>query len=326
MGPVLWMVQRLLSAIGPGPADTVEWSAPSDCPDEAALVAQVEAYLGEPWETSRFPDFRVSAQVTADSAGYTLALTVSARGGRTEESRSAATCDELLRLAALKIAFALDPMPVLERYEDLPDDAPSARASPAASGRMPPPVIRPEPPRERTPRAEGRLRIAGGARSGLVGPVGAVVALAPSLVGRGWRAELEGAYGLPVRVRDDDEPGAGADFQAGGVALRGCAVPRLGPVELATCGGVEGGWLRGDGLGVGDPKVRHRPWLALTVGPGAAWPLHPRSTRCSWSCSAARVSRSRAWASCTRWSRSAPAPWRGSSSGSAISPASPRSP
>lgn len=270
-----------MATVAAPPHSEIEWSAPESCPGRRDLVQQIERYLGGPLEPSTYPGFAASGVITATDDGFSLALRVELEGGRTEQNQAASTCGELLRFTALKIAFTLDPMGVLERIDTEPASAdPVPEAEP---GQNPPPVVSPAPDVEEpdpqpasAPRLRGSVRATGGLRFGLLPGVAPGFSGAFALLGTAWRLELEGGYWLPRAERYETEPSVGADFQAGSLTLRGCPVPAMGPVEFPICAGLEGGLVRGEGVGADQAVIRNRPWLAAVVGPALAWVVHPR--------------------------------------------------
>lgn len=113
--------------------------------------------------------------------------------------------------------------------------------------------------------------------------------LAVGMLWRWWRLELHGSHSWPRRA-----PGPGGSagrFQLGVVGVRGCGRPRVGPVELPVCVGLDGGALRVDSEGLRPPTTVHGPWLVQSLGVGLAaggtrvgfWTLLEGSATLVWS-------------------------------------------
>lgn len=86
----------------------------------------------------------------------------------------------------------------------------------------------------------------------------------------GVRAELVGEVLPSGRFRSADGA-AGGDLLAWDLAVRPCAVPRWGIVDLRACGTLGAGQIRARGIGV-DPSLRRsHPWVWAAVGLGLAF-------------------------------------------------------
>ncbi len=144
----------------------------------------------------------------------------------------------------------------------------SAEVEPAA--KVDAPASRPGPARTRLGLRLGGVFDVGSVRA----PTGGL-ALTGAVFGRLWRAELGGLW-LAPRTSWDPESAAGAKVGLFAAALRGCVVPRLGRLEMPVCGGLEGGVVRGRGVGTTlASRVDSVPWLAVGVGPGLVWSVRP---------------------------------------------------
>jgi len=142
---------------------------------------------------------------------------------------------------------------------------------------QPEPAAKVEAPPDRAGRGRTRL----GLRLGGVFDVGSVraptggLALTGAVFGRLWRAELGGLW-LAPRTSWDPELAVGARVGLFAAALRGCVVPRLGRLEVPVCGGLEGGVVRGRGVGATlASRVDDVLWLAVSAGPGLSWAVRP---------------------------------------------------
>ena len=57
---------------------------------------------------------------------------------------------------------------------------------------------------------------------------------------------------------------------------RGCWTPRVGPLELPVCGGLEAGASQGRAVGVPERDTVASPFVAAVAGVGLAWPFARR--------------------------------------------------
>lgn len=89
-------------------ATAVAWTAPGECPDQAALLAELERLLGE--SVLRSARFTALAQVTSPAEhGFELELQFSTDQGSGTRHFQAGDCHQVLRFAAFSIALAIDP-------------------------------------------------------------------------------------------------------------------------------------------------------------------------------------------------------------------------
>jgi hypothetical protein len=273
-----------VSAAGPsgdsaGKEIQLVWKAPPDCADDQEVRQAVDRYLGRQ-EYADLGEVVVHGEVvTAQPSGFRLRIEVSTPVGQTARSVESETCQALTRAAGLVIAIALDPLKVVDEVE---------RARAVADAESPQePALEPEPPSEAEPtwpppapkRSKLRfgLRATGGIESGALPGVGAGVALAAAMIWPRWRLELQGIYVTPREHEPYDEaPGAGARLQLGAAAAVGCHVLARGRLEVPLCVGFEGGAMRADGVGLGDPDTSHRLWLAGFTAPKVAFVPHRR--------------------------------------------------
>lgn len=272
------------------PAVEFRWDAPEGCPDEASVIAELEALLGKPLGEQRGQRLTAIARVRQEpGGGWDLRLWTVGEAGTLHRSIKNDRCDMLARAGVLIAAMAIDPL-ALERMSDGAEVAAvAAEATPVPAGE-PPPQPAPEPPPKpasepppppasTTPaprRLRGALRIAGGLAYGdLPGP-GATLRLTPALVWPRVRLELEAAY-MPVhRARFDDRPDVGVDLQLAAAAVRGCPVFRRGIVEIPICAGLEVGAMYGRGVGLPLAEDGRLPWAALHLMPALMLVPHRR--------------------------------------------------
>lgn len=269
----------------------VEWEAPSPCPDEGAVTAQVSRFL----HGSNAPRESVVARVVVSREGNEWVATLELTVGEDSEVREVRdpACELVATATAFVIAVAVDPeLSLSDAAEPLPEPLPE---EPAPVEPTPPPKSEPPPP---SPPAAGTQeaatqRLRGFARVGALLDVGSLAALAvgPGIVGgvqRGrWRVELP-LTALPARRV---QVGSGSVRTMLWVAeLRGCGVFGGKRLETALCCGLEAGRFDARGRGFDDATVARAPWVAptvvaaptwwfrppvgLRVGAGAAFPLH----------------------------------------------------
>jgi len=275
-----------VSAAGPsddsaGKEIQLVWEAPPDCADDQEVRQAVDRYLGRQ-EYSDLGEVVVHGTVvTTQPSGFRLHIEVNTPVGQTARSVDSETCQALTRAAGLVIAIALDPLKVVDEVErvravaearQLPEPEPPSEPEPSSE---PEPPLPPPAPQKSTLRLG--LRASGGIESGALPKVGAGVALAAAMIWPRWRLELQGIYVTPREHTPYDEtPGAGARLQLGAAAAAGCHVLARDRLEVPLCLGFEGGAMRADGVGLGDPKTSHRLWLAAFVAPKLAFVPHPR--------------------------------------------------
>lgn len=292
-------------AQAPVPAELqLEWTAPPACPQAPEVRARIEAALRRPTVAGPAAT-RVVARVDPGARGFSLVLETRTAGAAVDVRRmDDRRCGVLADATAVIVATAIDevdpnrapptlpPPPVVAVPEDMspapapaappPTPAPTALSATRAANLAPavavdddlsprPAAPTPAPPAARRLRAAVRLVGLGdrgstpGLAGGLTGGLG--------LLGERWRLDLTAVWiaPRPTAARDDLDITARVGVLA--AQLRGCAVPRLGPVEFPTCLGLEAGGARGSGDG--DALARKftdwRPWLGVLAGSSLAW-------------------------------------------------------
>ncbi|MCA9652656.1 MAG: hypothetical protein H6712_32100 [Myxococcales bacterium] len=282
----------------------VGWTGPLECGPEP-FTRSLEALL-----TESEVDARVWVEVVVEreddgwrvDAGFHVEPD---REGR--RTFRAPACATVSQAAALAVAIAVDPT-VLERV-DPGDDAEPELATEAGVEPEPEPEPIPEPPgdadHERShadtmmlddpelgpiePIARAEVEPPDDAASwrAVIGAgfrVDGVALPGPGLGGaarlgalhRRLRVDAEASYRAPTRRAAPEQPDAGGRFQQWTAGARACFVPRVGPVELLACGGLEGGRALVEGYGWPRSRLARRPWAAVTAGLGLAVPLGPR--------------------------------------------------
>lgn len=268
-----------------GPKLDLEWSAPAECPDEAAVEAKIDGYLGDvPASTTAV---EAKGTVTRERDGWTMTLVTTVDGHRRTRVLTDPGCDGLAESAAVLVAIAVapetvppaPPVPVEtdERAETpvaLTDPDPQASARPTSSpGPIPESTGR---PRARRLPLRASVRATGGVGLGWL-PFGADVSLALAVFGRGFRAELFGTYAPRRLLRFDDLPEAGANVSAWSLGMRGCGVPELRSwLQLPICAGVEAGRVVGRPVGLLQERTGRPVWAAGALAAGLRFEVHER--------------------------------------------------
>lgn len=279
----------LLGATGLAAADTtsVEWTAPAECPDRTALMAELGRLLGE--AGLRSGPFTAVAQVTSHPAhGFELELHFSTADGSGTRHFQAADCHALVRLAAFSIALAIDPTVGAGGTPPPPpasaDPAPtqSSTVAPAAASIAKPsvgPIVTPsDSPSPPAPQARDGFWL--GAQvvgdSALMPHPGAGLSLWGH---RSWsqqalRLGLSAEWFLP---QSEVLPtGGGGEFSLWLVEARGC-YGRGQQLQLALCPTLTSGLEIGEGIDVEGARTQRSwflaPGLALlgVARPGARW-------------------------------------------------------
>jgi hypothetical protein len=275
-------------SIGPPiqrPSDAVplRWSAPVECPDEAALRERVHELVPGLLDRRDVASSSVEAEILATAEGWSGTVVVRNSDGETRRTFAAADCEIVTDAAALMLAVALDPVGVVVGLSEPAASEPTP-AEPSAPEPSVEPVQRDEPVRPvaaepvELPSALSRgsarpldldvgMRVLGGGGYGPTNTGYATIGGTLALIGPRWRAELGGLWAIPRIVRSD--AGFGGSFDGWAVIGRGCFAPHVRRFELPSCGGVELGSVRGRGLE--ELPVSGRAsflWIALAVAQG----------------------------------------------------------
>jgi hypothetical protein len=121
-----------------GASTRLSWTAPAGCPDEAALAAAVEGFLGQSLDESRAQKIFGHGRVTVDTElGFTAHLRFSGTGGGRTRKLSHPECASLAEASALVIALAIDPERV--KAQEARKQAERERTALAESPPAPPP-------------------------------------------------------------------------------------------------------------------------------------------------------------------------------------------
>ncbi len=254
----------------------MQWIAPASCPSEMEVVGRTEAWLER--SASERSGIGVRGVVLPDPGGLRLELRIDTPDGVIEQGATSLDCGSLAEATALQVAMAIDPEAVAAEIEaraeaDLAEvdrliEELAAADEPNTSDE---PTAPPTSPRWTTPGPRGAAWIEGSVGGGRVprldGRIGGGGSLLLPLV----RIDLGVVYTARQRQAHPALAGVGLDVWQWGAVARGCARPRLGPVELPVCGGGELGVTAGRGQGVAQVRIARTAWLAGLASAGVSW-------------------------------------------------------
>ena len=277
----------LMAAFGPAVAfaappeasvsRAIVWQAPNlGCPTHAEVVREIEGHLHRPLTAVDVRELSARAQVSQQTDAWAAEHQLSKPGVEERDQWTADTCSTLASVFALKVAMAIDAVTVLERglgEPPPPEVTPPPTAEPTPAPKASPPTAQDETPVPPPRTLRGAVRVMTGAGVGLLPSVAPELHGAVALFGDKWRVELNVRHSFQRELRLDDEPDVGGDFRLTTGGARGCPVPRVGPIEIPLCVGLDVGALWGQGVGVSQTVATRRAWLAIAVGPALRWTL-----------------------------------------------------
>lgn len=273
MGSAVWATASLASAQGPRAVVEIAWSAPPDCPTEAALLAETRAALRD----STAPGHSVAARGAVRRTGdrWHVDLAVKSDQGAGERSFDADSCTELTSAVALIVALAVDPTAA--------PPPPAIAVIPASAAAE---VPKPSPPAAPAPSvaAVDMPRLAVGAAGSLdVGSLpspGAGAAVSLAVLYRRLRVEARGHVFGGQRIIDPASPAQGVDVSLAALGGRGCfavlATDSVGDRGLAVspCLGLQGMRSGGAGFSAQATSLSNAAaWLDATPGLLGTWNL-----------------------------------------------------
>ena len=239
----------------PGGSFTFTWDAPAECPSREQVEVEISRLLGGRIQIAQGGDLDAHATVERGVA-WSVSLTTRHAGRAGRRSLDAPSCRSVAEATALIIALMIDPDAAAanaqERKEE-PASVPMPAAQVAAPGARP---------------VDFLASLHGQGSLGTLPEIDIGVGVGLGLLGRRWRLELRGTYGLRRNQARDLPSVAGAHgrFNLTTGALVGCY--RLGPSGLGfgPCAIAEAGVVSADGYGASVGFSRHALWAALGGG------------------------------------------------------------
>lgn len=225
-----------------------------------------------------------------DDGQWELELAIARDDGEpTVRSFVAPHCETAIEAGALVVALAIDPtrgaspstdpeVPPPPPADDAPDPAPAPAATPSnAPAPSTTTAVEPTPvvPAKRKRNIRGLVRASGGVDGGALPRAAVMFEGAVGAFGRGWRAELTGAYRLQSSITARGDRSAGGHFSLWAIGLRACGVPARKRLEFPLCLAAEAGQTVAQGFGFEGARTARRPWGALAFVPGLAWAIRP---------------------------------------------------
>lgn len=235
---------------------SIDWRAPADCPDRAALEAAIRRDLAGSQATAQH--LGADAAVELDRSGIWRAVVTLQNGASKSVRRlEARSCDELVQASSLIVAMVIDPDVAVANRQTMasrdesgapaPSDARAASSVVAATNE---PKTAPEGV---TSKPAGRVSVAPsgpwGTVSGWVAIDGGSLPSAAVVYGGAvglsygrWRAETSLGFWVPQDKTDErfGTPGPGGRFSVLAGGLRLCAeLWQRGALGLGPCVGVE---------------------------------------------------------------------------------------
>jgi hypothetical protein len=284
MSPLLPHVVQALLAAEPQRIDatswTLEWSAPSQCPGAAEVDGVVAGWRAQAPADVVTTDVRARAVVHARPPdGFALELEIDAEGVVTRHAVTAVDCRALADATALQIAMALGLDPGAPTLVPTPPATAETDAAPApvnpSTASTPRTTTSSTPVRDRSPGPRGALRVQGSVGTGRVPRIDGRLGLAGALAWPRARIELGVMHTFEQRAEHPDLDVAVRVWQWTAIA-RGCWTPRVGPLELPVCGGLEAGASQGRAVGVPERETVASAFVAAVAGVGLAWPFARR--------------------------------------------------
>ncbi len=236
------------------------WKAPAECAQGPAVERTIELWLSQSPVPVHLHELEIEGHVRHEGAGYRLELRIASSSGSSSESLYGEHCRTLVEVVALKAALAADPTTLIERSEPRPSH--SSEGLPTV------------PARRSRAKVVLSVRVTGDATIGLLPQPGFGFALSTAVERGIARGELGVRYLFPERARYAHPEGVGVDVGLRAGVVRGCLLPRIGKARLGTCGGIELGVMRGEGVGVAETRVSKQAWLAFELGPVLKVPVH----------------------------------------------------
>ncbi len=274
-----WFVATLATAgasSGNEDGATLEWDAPAECPDLSSVKSSAERLLGASIDSSCSGGIHAQGKVESTEAGqWRLELSISVGAHLEEETLIANRCEALGEAMALKVALACDPLAVVQMIQRPETSEPVTKAPASSSAaEAETPASHPENDQPR-PSSELRvgLRAMGGAGFNQLPGISPGAALFSSLSLPLVRFELGGQYYWGADARYATPPDVGAHLRLFSGTARTCLTPRVGSFGFPICGGLELGWMEGEGFGVEERYTARSLWGAVVLGAALRFPV-----------------------------------------------------
>lgn len=269
------------------------WDAPAECPDAAAVRAQLER-IARVRPGFTLTPLTARAEVAHDGARYGLRLHTEHDGRRGERRLEADDCETLASSVTLVLALAFgagvevsdaasaashggagDASAAAPPAAPTAAEAADARAAPSApapAGEAP--SVDPDPPADTGAGAADGLAlgvlIGGGAQLALL-PAPALAASAGVELRSGALSLGLLATGWPT-VNEAIRAGVQARFDGIGGALAGCGHVPVDALSFALCASAHVAALRGRASGALDGGSKTAPWYAAGISASLTWP------------------------------------------------------
>lgn len=283
------LVAALIAGLAPATSRSVElrWSAPAQCPDQAAVERELKSLDGSVRLDPDAP-ILVEAVVSLQDEGFVLDIQFTGPGDRPPQRLHGRSCETLARATAL---ITLDVASAAMLPEPSGETAPSTATQ---AEFVPPPELatqrEPEHPPETTPLAQQpalpeAARTPGGqlVLTLATGPwLGLLPTPAATLLARaGWNAgrwTVEGSGGHAFRTTESIVGAAELSVRLTYGGLRGCyALAKGDRLSASGCLGVQMGALYSEPNDDVSSGVRNRSlWVGANGGAVLAWQIRPR--------------------------------------------------
>jgi hypothetical protein len=238
----------------------LEWSAPAECPDAAAVHAAIGTLVPEHPAADEVPP-RAHASVEREGSDFVLHLDLVANTGKRSRELRARACASLVDAVAMEVALLIEAERAAAAAAVVPTPAPVREPTTVTTTR----TSSPAPAARRLPHWRVRVGALVGARvveNSFVAPT-----LGAASVGRYWAAMLDVAVWLPGFVPLPGRTDEGSRISLVAVTLSGCGRWSRGRFAVAGCGGLEVGAQLARGIGLDDSRAAAEPSVAFVVAP-----------------------------------------------------------
>ncbi|MEM7155232.1 MAG: hypothetical protein AAF799_20455 [Myxococcota bacterium] len=278
MSLLLLTAIALRLGLGPSPSSDavvpelgLQWSAPTECPDAAAVRGFVADYVEQ-----GVPLRKLEAEASVETDGQRFSLSLRFDGQ--QRQLDAAACDDLARAASVILSLALVPREADEPAPPVAPPKPELAVEPPPEPVVPTPAPTPNPPvtvpRPVPPRVQGFIRPDAAIGVGIT-PTLTTARLAAGVAWPQARVELSGTFWAPSDAPDARADGSQTLVTMGSVNAHGCGVARAGALEFPLCAGVSVGAVRVDDPGTSPSTTTHRLWAGATASVALVWRFRP---------------------------------------------------